>query len=40
MTERYSHLSNDTLAAAVQKMEDASKEKQQADVIPLQANGK
>jgi integrase len=40
MTERYSHLSNDTLAAAVQKMEGAGKEKPTADVIPLKVNGK
>jgi len=37
MTERYSHLSNDTLVSAVKKMEEAEKEKQrdQAKVIDL-----
>jgi len=36
MTERYSHLRPDTLQAAVKTLE----EKTQADVIPLQVNGK
>ena len=40
MTERYSHLSNDTLMAAVQRMEKATARKPTADVIPLAANGK
>lgn len=36
MTERYSHLSNDTLVAAVKKMEDArEKEKKQDKVVQL-----
>ena len=40
MTERYSHLSNDTLAAAVKQMEQATAKKAQADVIPLEAKTK
>ena len=40
MTERYSHLSNDTLTAAVAAMEQATAKKVPADVIPLKVNGK
>ena len=41
MTERYSHVSNESLELAVKKMEDATKEKsEKADVIPLAVNGK
>jgi integrase len=40
-TERYSHLSNETLVAAVKKMEQATKKKsEKADVIPLKVDGK
>jgi hypothetical protein len=44
MTERYSHVSNVSLQSAVKRMERATEEKaqekKQADVIPLQVNGK
>jgi integrase len=40
MTERYAHLSNDTLRAAVERMEQATAEKTTADVIQLKVNGK
>ena len=35
MTERYSHLSNDTLVLAVKRMEEAEREKDQAKVVEL-----
>lgn len=38
MTERYSHMSNESLQSAVKRMEDATAKK--ATVIPLQVNGK
>jgi len=43
MTERYSHVSNESLELAVKRMEDATRakaRKPKADVIPLQANSK
>jgi len=41
MTERYSHLSNDTLAAAVRRMEHATKTiSEDSNVIPLETNVK
>jgi integrase len=41
MTERYSHVSNESLELAVRRMEKATKEKaKKADVIPLKVNGK
>jgi integrase len=41
MTERYSHVSNVSLQSAVNRMEQATKEKtEKADVIPLEANTK
>ena len=38
MTERYSHVSNQSLQSAVKRMEKATAEKQRADVIPIRAN--
>jgi integrase len=40
MTERYSHVSNESLELAVKRMEQATAKKAQADVIPLTVNGK
>jgi len=41
MTERYSHVRNESLQSAVSRMEKATKEKSdKADVVPLEANGK
>ena len=40
MTERYSHVSNQSLESAIKSMERATKEKTTADVIPLAVNGK
>jgi len=40
MTERYSHVSNESLELAVKRMEQATAEKATADVIPLAVNGK
>jgi site-specific recombinase XerD len=40
VTEKYAHLSDESLRAAVEKMERATARKPTADVIPLAANGK
>lgn len=41
MTERYSHVRNESLQSAVSRMEKATKEKsEKAEVIPLKVNGK
>jgi len=40
MTERYSHVSNDSLELAVKRMEQATAKKAVAVVIPLAVNGK
>ena len=39
MTERYSHVSNESLELAVKRMEQATTKKAVADVIPLTVNG-
>ena len=39
MTERYSHVSNESLELAVKRMEQATAKKAQADVIQLKVNG-
>ena len=40
VTEKYAHLSDESLRAAVKKMERATARKPTADVIPLAVNGK